>query len=328
GSALVTMAHPGEHHEESASLVLARREHRAAAARGLEACKNKRSFRDLQARALQRRAATVGFHRKAKRVDASGTGHNLTDSRTDITADSDSSTVFGDSHTCILNPEGEVGPFYVPGELVRKDLREDQAGVDVVLDGQFIDVETCEPIQGLYWDVWNCNSTGVYSGVVSNGNGNSDDLTNLDATFLRGLQLSDSDGVVQFLTLFPGHYSGRTNHHHMVAWLNATVLPNNTLVAGVASHIGQIFWDQDLVYQVEATAPYNTNTIDLTLNADDHVVSDETENSDSDPFLNYVLLGDSVEDGLFGWVTIGINTSATYTPTYSFEYTGDGGVAV
>ncbi|KAJ9155243.1 GPI anchored dioxygenase [Pleurostoma richardsiae] len=327
--ALAVVAHPGHHHEEeSKKLVLARREHQTAARRGLEACQNKRSYQELQRRALQRRAAAVDYHRKAKRTDAAGVGHNLTDSRTDITADSDESTVFGSSHSCILNPEGETGPYYVKGELIRQDLREDQPGVPIVIDGQFIDVQTCEPIQGLFWDLWNCNSTGVYSGLVATGNGNTDDTSNLDATFLRGIQETDSDGVVQFLSVFPGHYDGRTTHHHMVAWLNATILPNNTLTSGYAAHIGQLFWDQDLINTVESSYPYNTNTISITENADDRVVSAEVEDTDSDPFFDYVYLGDSLDDGLFGWVTIGINSSATYSPNYSFEYGVDGGIAL
>lgn len=27
---------------------------------------------------------------------------------------------------------------------------------------------------------------------------------------MRGIQFSDDDGVLQFTTLFPGHYTGRT----------------------------------------------------------------------------------------------------------------------
>ena len=102
-------------------------------------------------------------------------------------------------------------------------------------------------------------------------------------------------------------------------------MPNNTLTSGYASHIGQLFWDQDLITKVEATSPYNTNTVAITKNADDRVIRDEVSNTDSDPFLSYVYLGEDVSDGLFGWVTIGINTSASYSPNYSFEYTEEGG---
>lgn len=213
------------------------------------------------------------------------------------------------------------------GELIRSDVTDGQAGVATVLDGQFVDVETCEPIVGLYWDVWNCNSTGVYSGVVSAGNGNSDDISNLDATFLRGLQPTDDDGVAQFQTIFPGHYSGRATHIHVIAHLNATILPNNTLTGGTAAHVGQLFFDQELISQVEATSPYNTNTIAVTTNEEDRVFSDETENTTSDPVVEYVLLGDDLSEGLFGWITIAVNTSAEYDPNYSFIYTSSGSIA-
>lgn len=114
----------------------------------------------------------------------------------------------------------------------------------------------------------------------------------------------------------------------MVAHLNATILANNTLTGGTVAHIGQLFWDQDLIYEIEATYPYNTNNnITLTTNEEDRVFSDETADTTSDPVVEYVRLGDSLADGLFGWVTVAVNVSATYDPNYSFVYTADGGVA-
>lgn len=76
--------------------------------------------------------------------------------RTDHEGDIDGSAAIDDetlafnSTTCtVLNPEGEVGPFYVLGEYVRSDLTEDETGVPVVADIQFIDVSTCEPLSGV-----------------------------------------------------------------------------------------------------------------------------------------------------------------------------------
>ena len=170
----------------------------------------------------------------------------------------------------------------------------------------------------------NCNATGVYGGVVESGNGNTNDLSNINATFLRGVQQADGDGVVQFKSIFPGHYSGRATHHHMIVYQNASILPNGTLDAGSYAHVGQLFWDQDLITKVEATYPYNTNTIEITENAVDHVFSGEVETSD--PIFEYVYLGDTLADGLFGWITVVVNTSASYDPSYSFAYTAEGGV--
>ena len=80
----------------------------------------------------------------------------------DYSVNTPASTIFAANTSCILAPEITDGPYYVLGELVRKDVKEGQPGVDLYLEAQYIDVETCEPVQGLFVDVWNCNSTGVY----------------------------------------------------------------------------------------------------------------------------------------------------------------------
>lgn len=235
-------------------------------------------------------------------------------------------TIFGNS-SCVLSPEGEIGPYYVTGEYIRSDVREDEEGFDVIIDGQFIDVDTCDPIPNLYWDIWHCNSTGVYGGVVGSGNGNEDDSTNINSTFLRGLQPTDADGVAQFKTIFPGHYSGRATHIHVVAHQGGAVLSNGTYSGGNITHIGQLFFDQDLITSVNALEPYLSNTIEITTNANDRVFGVETE-TESDPVIDYVLLGDTVADGMFMWITMGIDTSNSFTYSAASNYGTDGGVAV
>lgn len=200
-------------------------------------------------------------------------------------------------------------------------------GVDVVWDLQFINAETCEPIENLTADIWHCNSTGVYAGVIANGDGNTADTSNINKTFLRGLQTTDSNGVVQYTSIFPGFYSGRATHVHVETHLNGTVLANGTYAGGSIAHIGQFFFDQDLITEVNTLSPYSSNTNTLTENANDRVVKAEITNG-ADPFLNYVLLGDSVSDGLFMWVTVSVNTSASYMSSPASDLTADGGVSV
>ena len=256
--------------------------------------------------------------------------HNLTSSVDIGQALSDPHYVFSAAGSTVLSPEGEVGPFYVPGELVRSDIREDEPGVVNIVEAQFIDVNTCEPVTDGWFDIWNANTTGTYSGVHSEMNqGDYDDLSNLNNTALRGIQPTDHEGVTKFTTIFPGHYEGRATHLHVAFHQNATVLSNGTLTGGHVSHIGQFFWDQDLIDEIEATSPYTTNTAEMTLNVDDHVFGEqETANSTADPVFNYVYLGDDVTQGLFTWIVVGVNSSATYTPTYSFAYGSGGGVEV
>lgn len=48
---------------------------------------------------------------------------------------------------------------YVLGEFIRSDVTEDQPGVPLHLDLQFIDVNTCEPVPNLYIDIWAVSSS-------------------------------------------------------------------------------------------------------------------------------------------------------------------------
>lgn len=91
------------------------------------------------------------------------------------------SNLFGiySNASCILTPEVTEGPYFVQGEHVRSDVIESQAGVPVHLEYQYIDISTCSAAHGLWVDTWQANATGVYSGVTANGNGDTDDTTNL-----------------------------------------------------------------------------------------------------------------------------------------------------
>lgn len=152
----------------------------------------------------------------------------------------------------------------------------------------------------------------MYGGIIAQSNGNTKDMTNVDATFLRGIQISDVDGVLQFETLVPGHYTGRTAHIHVLAHIDAAVnTANNTLEGGHISHVGQLFFDQSLITKVEATSPYTSNTQQLTKNSGDRIFKGEAV--DSDPVFNYAYLGNSVSDGLFGWITMGIDPTISKT---------------
>lgn len=234
------------------------------------------------------------------------------------------SEIFAANTSCILSPEVTDGPYYVTGEMIRKNVVEDQTGIELYLEVQYVDVTTCEPVPQLYVDVWNCNSTGYYSGVESGQGG-------LNTTFLRGVQETDEDGVVTFETLFPGHYEGRATHTHLLTKTNVTVRSNGTTGSdGAVTHIGQLFWPEDLKDEVEAVEPYASNTQAYTTNDEDMWSIVQADN-DFDPFPEYVYLGDSVADGLMAWIQIGINATADYTDddyyAVAADYQAGGGVA-
>ncbi len=108
------------------------------------------------------------------------------------------------------------------------------------------------------------------------------------------------------------------------------MLPNSTLANSAntgAVHIGQLFFDQDLISQVEASSPYSSNTQNITTNAEDSIFAQEADSEGSDPVLEYVLLGDKIEDGVFAWTSIAVDVDAKYNTSAAAAYTKDGGVA-
>ncbi|KAM0820094.1 putative Intradiol ring-cleavage dioxygenases domain-containing protein [Seiridium cardinale] len=330
-------AHPGEDHtpEQVKREITARGIAHKKMSRALNSCSASSSaFQARQERALARRAETARALREKRGISHKPVALGKRDQaaleqwaavdhevEADYTIDTPLDTLFSGNASCALVEETTVGPYYVAGELIRTDVTEGQEGVPLHLDIQFVDVSDCSAVSDLVVDIWHCNSTGVYSGVSSQGQGG------LDSTFCRGAQISDSEGVTQFDTVFPGHYTGRVTHVHILSTKDAQVLSNDTFEGGVATHIGQLFFDPDLVSSVEAIAPYTSNAQSFTDILDDGIAAGEAT-SDYDIFVDYALLGDQPSDGVLAWITVGIDSSANHTDQAvpAAHYYKDGGV--
>ncbi|KAI4596070.1 hypothetical protein KJ359_006362 [Pestalotiopsis sp. 9143b] len=334
--ASVATAHPGEEHtpEQIKREVTARGLAHQKMTRALNSCSSSSAFRARQERAVARRADAARALRQkrdishkpvalGKRDDEALAKWAAVDHSVDsgYTLDTPLDTLFAGNASCALVEETTIGPYFVAGELIRTDVTEGQAGVPLHLDIQFVDVADCSAVPELVVDIWHCNATGVYSGVSSEGQGG------LNSTFARGAQITDADGVTEFDTVFPGHYTGRVTHVHILGTKDAKVLSNETYEGGVATHIGQLFFDPALVSSVEALAPYTSNSQSFTDVLDDGIAAGEAT-ADYDIFVDYALLGDQPSDGILAWITVGIDSSANHTDqaTPAAHYYEDGGV--
>lgn len=343
----VAVAHPGEHHsnEHIRREIDVRDAHAAHGARALAQCADSATARRVKQRNVQRRADKVQALRKERGITTNPkkyrrdlaaleewetVNHNYTGT-VDYDMFTSLETVFDANTSCILAPEVTAGPYYVQGEYFRSNVKEVEwsEGLDLFLEVQYVDISTCAPVPAVAVDIWNANATGVYSGISVSGNYAEDGV---NSTYLRGIQLTDHEGVVEFATIFPGHYSGRATHTHLLAHTNATLLPNGTISVfnKPVAHIGQLFYPEDLRSAVEATSPYNTNTVDITTN-DDDMWSIVQADSSYDPFPQFLYLGDDITDGLFAWIQIGINSTVDYQNDEYYAVAGylaaDGGHA-
>lgn len=201
---------------------------------------------------------------------------------------------------CVLTPEQDEGPFYINFAQVRRDIVEDRPGVPLALAVAVVDSNTCKPIHNAAVDIWHCDALGIYSGEPSEGS--------VGKTFLRGIQLTDGNGQVEFATIYPGQYPGRTTHIHVKVHIGGQ-RGNGTYAGGHVSHTGQLFSSNRHDAEVFALAPYSRNTAELTPRDEDAIFVNEGGSSSE---LTLAPAGSNLaRDGFTAKVTLGVDPSAS-----------------
>jgi hypothetical protein len=101
------------------------------------------------------------------------------------------------------------------------------------------------------------------------------------------------------------------------------VLPNKTIKGGTISYVGQIFFDQSLIDEVTKVSPYKENKNPRFWNKNDDIMATSTLGK-VDNVVEYVLLGNKLEDGIFAWMNFGIDTSKNRTVSVASTCGADG----
>lgn len=200
---------------------------------------------------------------------------------------------------CVVRPEMTIGPYFIDEQLNRSDIRSEPSdnsvkeGVPLTLNIQVSSVgnNSCSPLEGAQVDIWHCDAQGQYSGVSDRG------FNTEGQKFLRGYQLTDANGGVQFLTIYPGWYSGRAVHIHFT-------IRTKSASGEDYQFTSQFFFDDNLTDQVHALAPYTSKGQRDTRNNTDNIFSGGGEQL----LLN--LQGDTT-NGFAGFMTIGFDLADT-----------------
>jgi protocatechuate 3,4-dioxygenase beta subunit len=150
---------------------------------------------------------------------------------------------------CVLTPELTEGPYYLDLDLVRRDIVDGRPGSPLDLRVKVVEADACTPIENAAVDIWHCDAGGAYSGVSGD-----------DGTFLRGIQMTDADGVAEFRTIYPGWYTGRAVHIHLKVNLG-----------GSETFTGQLFFDDATTAGVYEAEPYADRGEPDTSNAADGI---------------------------------------------------------
>ncbi len=231
--------------------------------------------KDLVALQTMSRRDTLRFLTAAGLATLVGCNAGTTDS-TDTATSSEN-----EDATCSLIPSETAGPY--PGDgsngvnaltkagIVRSDITQSfgdasgtATGIPLTVKLTVLDKgNSCVPLSDFAVYMWHCDQNGnysLYSTAIKNEN------------YLRGVQETDSEGVVTFKTIFPGCYSGRWPHIHFEVYpsLDLAVSQDNIV------KISQLALPENICKEVYATSGYSsslTNLGKITL-ASDNIFSD------------------------------------------------------
>ena len=189
-------------------------------------------------------------------------------SRDPGTAVGDLGALFASANLCALTESATQGPYYFDADKVRADIREDRPGTRLRLAFKVVDVDGCSPVENAVVEIWHCDA----------------DLTPTDDTrYLRGAQVTGADGIVQFVTIWPGWYRARTVHVHVMVH-----------IANDRALTSQLMFLEELNATVFARAPYDARTGRDTFNSNDSIYRKSMLASvaeEGDGYVGAIVLG-------------------------------------
>ena len=250
--------------------------------------------------------------------------------------------------SCILTPEVTEGPYYLDLTKIRRDITEGKPGVPVRLRTMVVDTANgCQPMENAAVDIWHCDAVGLYSGFTEQSlgqggpgggapppppggqygappggtpppeaggpeAGNAAAQPTDDTTFLRGVQLTNADGVAEFETVYPGWYQGRALHIHLKVHVGGRA-SGDTYEGGHVSHTGQLFFPEDVTAEVATLEPYSSHgDVPIVSQAEDGIFQGAGEGSIVE--LTPLVEGGSPQDGYIAEITLGVDPNATPDP--------------
>ena len=167
--------------------------------------------------------------------------------------------------TCQLWPEQEEGPYRRGDQPERRDIADGRPGTPLTV-GLLLRTDRGGALDGAEIEVWHCDALGRYSGypppaldtvVTADTAPQAEHLP--EESFLRGSQPADAAGRVEFRTIHPGWYPGRTVHIHVAVRVGST------------RYTSQLYFPQQRTTAVLALPPYRQHGAPDTTNDTDEI---------------------------------------------------------
>ncbi|ODM96188.1 Catechol 1,2-dioxygenase 1 [Orchesella cincta] len=201
-----------------------------------------------------------------------------------------------------LTPQGPEGPFYIPGQPVRSDIREDKNGLPLTIQFNIKDYnKDGSPVTNAEVHVWHADPMGIYSGYLAlypieekGISGEQHVEPTDDSSFLRGIQTTNSSGIAEFQTVFPGWYGRRTPHIHF-----------KVKVSDKDCYTGEVYFDNSLADKVY----YNVKPYSERETAKKKYNEDDPEFVTHDGDMTKVNLDGDPNTALHGTLDVTISTA-------------------
>lgn len=194
--------------------------------------------------------------------------------------------------TCVLLPDLTQGPYPTITQIERRDITEGLGGHPLRVGVQVVD-QSCTPIPNAVVEIWHCDVDGDYSAYAD---GYTTDDGGPGTTFFRGSQTANDEGIVEFVTSYPGWYTGRAVHIHAKVHIDdSTVLTT------------QFFFDDDVNEAIFTEAPYAAHGDPDTTNETDNIAG-----GNPDEFGTLFGVADDAEiSGSRALIVVGLDPTAT-----------------
>jgi len=160
---------------------------------------------------------------------------------------------FGNS-ACQMIEDSHEGPYFTCAPAPGKNIAVGQAGQPLTIALRLVG-SNCQPIPNGTVDIWACNADGYYSGYGSDPNKFPPIVRamtfkhlkpDMKDRFCRGALRTDSDGIAEFDTVYPGFYYGQPVQVHFKAHVDG----KNLLTS-------QAHFTEEWNDRIMKTEPYN-----------------------------------------------------------------------
>ena len=155
---------------------------------------------------------------------------------------------------CAVTPTETIGPYPSLVDLFRSDIREGKSGTLLALTIKVVNVSNgCAPVSGANVEIWHVDASGNYSQYG----------TQTTQTYLRGIQTTNTNGEVTFITIYPGWYQGRATHIHAEVTIN-----------GRSVKVTQIAFPETVNNSVHSSGAYASRGTNPITNSSDGIFAD------------------------------------------------------